>query len=441
MSRRNQLADLDPLNRKPDDGNDDEKAKNQPLSMTDADSALFGELAKREANRQTITPLSIFSIQPDVQQPRRAVPFQVRGGWSGEPRDIADLFNTWLNFIAQERHTTSQPPFDLDEYLWAEAVASRERDDLPEHQPGPVERAFLKVVELAVSIRRDGLANPVSIHRLNRDSYKLETGERRWLAYHILFGYFNGDGGKPDERSKWEKIPAIIVEQFNVWRQASENTARADLNAIGRARQYAILMIDLLSRRGVNFKGYDALVQADSSDRPYYAQVIPHRVPNGTAEQLANGLGVSHRAAFTRSRSLLGLPDEVWIIGDNFDFSEDELLRLAKLEPPSKAIEEARRMASIVATRNNLSSTQRQAEPDAKAGNRDTASPALFKDAAVKRGKRLFPKQNEQIARELMTLRSGVGQARPQTKQQIKSHIQEMRFWLDQLESAMDEPE
>jgi hypothetical protein len=431
MSRKDQLAGTDPFA-----GGDESPEENASLSVVDADTALFGELARLDAGRQVVKPISIFGIYPDVQQPRRAVPFQVRKDWSGEPRDIADMFNTWLDLIRKERAKAGRAPFNLDDYLWSESVQRKQRseDDLAHlsetNRTGAIETSFLKVVELAVSIRRDGLANPVTLERLKRDAFRLETGERRWLAFHILYGYFNGENGKPQERDRWEKIPANVVESFSVWRQASENTARADLNAIGRARQFAILMIDLLKETDADFQPYHAIVKPGKSDRPYYAQVIEHRVPKGKGEMLANGLGVSHRAAFSRCRLLLGLPDEVWTIGDEMNLSEDDLLRLAKLEPPELAIQEAREIAGIVASRNI---------PDSNENRRSGKKPpTLFTDPACYRGKRLFSRQNELVAKELLSMCDGVGQAGQAAKQQIRDQIGEMKSWLKSLENAVN---
>lgn len=434
MSRKNKLADIDPFG-----GSENESSDERPsLSMTDADKALFGELTRREGTRQTVKATSIFSIYPDIKQPRRAVPSQVRQHWSGEPNDIADLFNAWLKFIDEERAQTGIQPFNLDSILWAEAIETAERseedvDSGTREEYGPVEIAFRKVVELAISIRRDGLANPVTIQRVDGTTFRLETGERRWLAFHVLFGYFGGDEGKPNEAEKWESIPAIIVDRFSVWRQASENAARADLNAIGRARQFAILLMDLLEQQGVTFRPFETMTMPNGSDRPYYAQAAQHRVPSGKSEMLSNGLGVSHRAAFSRCRMLLGLPDEVWTIGDNLNLSEDELLRLAKLEPPEAAVAEARRIADNVASRNNSP----QAAPTRPKGK----TPALPSDKALKRGKRLFSKRNSMVARELFDIREGVGEASDATKRALRQHIQDLRKCLNDLEEAMDAPQ
>jgi hypothetical protein len=436
VSRRNQLADIDPLSRKPQ-SDDEDKPR---MSMEEADVALFGELSRRESTRQTVRPVSIFDIQPDIKQARRAVPLPVRARWSGNPRDIADLFNAWLSIIAEERKAANLPPFDLNEHLWAEVVEARQKDEDAvgtSGQPGPIEKTFLAVITLAVSIRRDGLANPITIQRTGPNTFRLETGERRWLSYQILYGYFNGEGGKPQERDKWGSVPAIIVDDFNVWRQASENTARADLNAVGRARQFSILLMDLLGKQGQVFQLYEALVQGGQADRNYYAQVANKRVPKGKGEMLANALGVAHRAAFTRCRILLGLPDEVWLLGDTLDLPEDELLRIAKIESPEEAVEETRRIAANVATRNISDGSPAKQ----KSTKKSTKPPTLFADTSLKRGKKLFSRQIEWAAKEIFALRGGVGQAQPATKLQIREKIDELRRSLDTLEQSIDSDE
>lgn len=437
MSRRNQLAGIDPLGNGEEQG-ETTSSQRPKLSMSDADAALFGALAQRESSQQTVRSVSIFNIYPDVQQPRRAVPSTVRKHWSGQPIDMVRLFNVWVKAINQEREQSGRAEFELDNYLWSERIEGRSLDEQVveaqgTEQVGPVERTFLHVIELAVSIRRDGLVNPITVMRLNSQDYQIETGERRWLAYHMLYTYFNGHHGKPNESDKWKTIPAMVVDEINVWRQASENAARADLNAIGRARQFAILMMDLLQRQqDIRFDSYDQRVNPAGSDREYYAQVVDYRVPNGRGELLLNGLGVSHRSAFTRCRTLLSLPDAVWDIGDNLDLTEDELLRLSKLEP-QVAIREAQRIESqIVATRNNSDETT----PTPASAPRQK-SPTLFTDAALKRGKRLFSRQNQLVVQELFSIKDGVGQANAGTKKQIRDQIDAVRGWLDKLEEAM----
>src|SRR5690606_25072022 len=133
---------------------------------------------------------------------------------------------------------------------------------------GPLEAALMKVIELAASIYQEGLLNPISLVRYGEDRFLLETGERRWLAYHLLHHYAPDDG----KRDQWAKIPAQFVDGVDVWRQAAENSMRADLNAISKARQYAILLMALEQEiNGSRFESYQDLIAAGGTDRAYYA--------------------------------------------------------------------------------------------------------------------------------------------------------------------------
>lgn len=284
------------------------------------DSQIFGELAAVDSQVKRIEKINIFSIHPDPGQPRRAVPSRVRAAWNGRPEYIHDMLLVWWGAVQDERSR----PFDLGAYLEHEPGerSGNDEENAPDlYNPGPLEMAFMTIVDLAASIRRDGLTNPITLD----DRNLLETGERRWLAYHLLHFWFDGQENRPDERSEWERIPARRVDQISVWRQASENNARADLNAIARSRQWAILMMDLHGRQ--NFKPFEAF----ESEREFYAQVADYRVPYGKGEQLLNALGVTSRSAMARYRALLALPDEVWQAGDDLNLAEEMLYNLAQL--------------------------------------------------------------------------------------------------------------
>jgi hypothetical protein len=153
-------------------------------------------------------------------------------------------------------------------------ITGPSQDDQPNRKPGVLEAALLLIVELAASIRQHGLVNPITVntttpwligkepdpaisHRLAPPQavktvpswaqvmrevgaevapivtagaaiYLLESEERRWLAYHLLHRYTG--------EAQWQSLPAIIYYTRSIWRQAAENTVRADLNAIAKAR-------------------------------------------------------------------------------------------------------------------------------------------------------------------------------------------------------------
>ncbi len=94
-----------------------------------------------------------------------------------------------------------------------------------------------------------------------------------------------------------------------------------------------------------------------------------------------------------------------------------------------QAIIEAQKSASNVATRNKR---ETQEQPKSK-----SKPPTLFNDRACKRGKKLFSKQDELAAKEIFAMRSGVGQANPATKMQIRIKGEELRNCLNQLNNSL----
>lgn len=286
----------------------------QSSSLSDTDSAIFGEIASIEEEQVRAVPVSIFEITPHRSQPRRALPSGVASRWGGDPYKLRDVFAQWLAMVEEERGTT----LNLEPYLLAEEEVERLV------KAGMLETAFLDLVELAASIRRDGLTNPITVVPIG-DQYLLETGERRWLAYHLLYSFFDD--------SKWQRIPARIVDELSVWRQASENNARANLNAISRARQFAVLLMDLLAEDAEVFKTYQEVLAEGGTELEYYAQVADgtmYRVPRGKGEQLLNAMGLKHPQQLREYRELLRLPFEVWQIADDFDWPQRRIRSLIR---------------------------------------------------------------------------------------------------------------
>lgn len=398
-------------------------------SWIQADSDIFGAIAAVDAQNERIKGVSIFDITPDPAQPRRAVPSTVRAQWNGNPATVADMFTAWWDLTQQER---GEKPFPLEGYLMEVDEAERS------NQPGPIEASFLQVIDLAVSIRRDGLTNPVTVAPVN-GRYQLETGERRWLAYHLLYAFFDGQQPeRPDEREIWGKIPARQMNQVDVWRQATENNARADLNAIGKARQFAILMMDLWARderAPKRFKPFNSF----ESERAYYAQVADMSPPHGRSNLLLTAMGFKHRNAIQRYRDLLSLSDELWRLADDHNCPEGvlrELLRLPYEAALSQFFMWARTQGENV-TSGDISGDKNISQMPAP------VRPALLTDPACYRGNRLFTKPKEQEIRqklkELASLRDGVAQSSSVTKQRIREMATEIRRLLDVIERSLGE--
>ncbi len=291
-------------------------------SLLDWDNAIFGgrleELRDIDAQTVTVEAIAINQVHPDPAQPRRAVPSAVRPYWDGTPDTLPQLLTRWLEMVEEERGR----PFDLEAYLLGAATERAPDDAEPAYDPAALEAAFLPVVELAASIRRDGLMNPITVVRDTINRYFIETGERRLLAYHLLHTFFDGTHGRPDERKRWSKIPARIMENMSVWRQAAENNARTNLNAIARARQFALLLMDLYGWE--NFQPIDAF----EHEQDFYAQVADgdrFRIPRGQGEKLVAALGLKHTQQLRGLRALLRLPRDVWVRADDENWTENFL--------------------------------------------------------------------------------------------------------------------
>ena len=183
----------------------------------------------------------------------------------------------------------------------------------------------MKIVDLAASIRRDGLSNPISLVR-HSDHYELETGERRWLAYQMLYWKF-GDGDRRHDGSivNWSRIPARIVNRVDVWRQASENNARDNLNAISRARQLALLLMDL--HDSSNF----AKIDACENEQAFYAQVADGalwRIPRGQASDYSTLWASPMPGSCANTEPSCGCPTDLWRKGDDENLTEGELRKM-----------------------------------------------------------------------------------------------------------------
>ncbi len=272
------------------------------------DDAVHGIAPKLDTGRIVAKPISIFEIYPDPMQPRRAIPSSVRERWDGNPSGVKKVLSAWLSAVSEERGEW----FDLREHLLAEGDSEADR------RIGPIEKTILSVIDIAASVYRDGLTNPITVTQ-HASGYRLETGERRWLAYHLLHAEF--------EDEQWNRIPTRVIEAASIWRQAAENNARDNLNAIAKARQFALLLMDLLSNDAespVHFRPFETF----KNEHEFYAQVADgarYRIPKGKSEQLYSAMGFNNRNQVSDYRRLLTLPDKAWQIADDYNVTEFRL--------------------------------------------------------------------------------------------------------------------
>lgn len=291
------------------------------VTSQEATDAIFssGTLDIAE-QRQVAKPISIFDIYPDFTQPRRIIPSAIRHLWTGEPETLESIFDVWIQAVEREKNDY----FDVKAHLTQLDVEDfDESKEIPDNA-GAIEKAMLNVARLAANIRQVGLTNPITVAHTGR-KYRLETGERRWIAYHLLNTYF------PD--GQWSKIPARVVDQVDVWRQAGENNARADLNAVSKARQLAILIMDLLKNEGFEFRSFEEIINAGLPERAYYAQVADgnkFRIPLRQSEKILTAIGLKSAGQIRHYRMLLKLDDESWHYADDHNLTEWEIRNFDK---------------------------------------------------------------------------------------------------------------
>jgi len=250
-----------------------------------------------DSGRVVARPTPISAIWADVKQPRRAIPINIRLHWDGNPANVRDLLTDWQRVAEKEAGAA----------LDVVALLNGEGDGIDSDKFPSVAQEFMALARLAQGIKRDGLINPITV--IESDGKLLiESGERRWLAYHLLNMYLG---------EAWAKIPAAKGNtNDSVWRQATENTQRRQLNPIGMARQIALLIMAARGTppmaSGTQYQEYDEIVKNGASDRRFYAQVADgniHRIPKGMGERIQGAMDLSMEQ-LSRYRSLLRLTDD-----------------------------------------------------------------------------------------------------------------------------------
>lgn len=291
-------------------GKDYQKGKENPMESGGGDNSLLKGYEQAygpvggipDSGRVIAQPTPILTIRPDLRQPRRAIPDVIRGEWDGDPNELVAVLANW--HIACENRLGAEIP--IVEILLAGA------GERPEKASDPVVESYLSLLDLAASIKVEGLQNPITIAHKT-----IETGERRWLAYHLLNIYSGKD---------FSRIPAVEKQKIDVWAQAAENGARAPLNAVGMARQLALLIMDMYARdRGVSFDTYQNVVLPGECDRKFYAQVAngnAFQIKKGMTERVLSVTGLKSKAQISQFRALLSIPDALWMKADSQNWTE-----------------------------------------------------------------------------------------------------------------------
>lgn len=322
MSKRNKINNL--LNQKEDD------KPTQAYQGIDDDvfAALDGDQVSSDL-------LSIMDIHPDHTQPRRIVPREIRGSWAGHPKGWANIIQIWEEHIFDAGYELPiidilRSKVNLHDFMSDDLVLNR----------------FLHLLELAAQIKDVGLQQRIGVAKRG-NVYRIIYGERRWSAFHLLNHYLGDD---------YASIPSRIasVSEWELTKMQAQENVRLELNAIGKARQFAKLLMAANEKDG-NYDSWQALVVDGGCDRPYYAQVANgdlHSIPYGLGAQFEQAMGIS-TAQMRQYRKLLKLTEDyeidniLWTLADENDWAE-QFMRQIPQHLEGKTINEILRSVTTV---------------------------------------------------------------------------------------------
>lgn len=288
------------------------------LDINEVDQAGYGALNIPESARKIAEPFNILDITLDPAQPRNQIPRKAKTKWNGKPKTIGGLLMEWQK-LAEENYDAIPTKKIL------EGVNSIKDLESDKKMPSITED-YLNVVSLAASIHKDGLLNPITIST-SGSPRKIIAGETRFLAYCLLNMFFQGE---------YAQIPAF-EEKPDVWKQAAENGARRPLNAIGTARQLALLLMDLYKDTdGADFQPYHQLVIGEN-DQAFYAQVkngYVYPIKSEFAQRIIDVTGLKSARMISAYRGLLDIPADIWMLADEENWTEFGIR--THLKPPKE---------------------------------------------------------------------------------------------------------
>lgn len=260
------------------------------------------------AEAKEVQDLALDLIVPDPIQARRPIPELLRLNWlSGTP--LFDILTDWAEEAAEaiaKDWEHKQPDHKVQEVRWGDWIEGQV-EPREVTSPDPTVGLWIQLVQLAANIYLEGLHRPIIVFPLNDTYFQIMCGERRFLAYNFLdwMGY-----------PGYKLIPVKILDDYNPYYQAIENGVREDLNAIGVARQLAILL---------KVTNNHVVTPQASVGQNWYAEAADLSPPYGKGDQIAVMLGLPNWRTASRYRKLLTLPTQVWHLADEFSWTEGRL--------------------------------------------------------------------------------------------------------------------
>jgi hypothetical protein len=274
------------------------------------------------ANGLRVENIALSLIRPDPAQPRRVLPEIVHQSFHNGEITPVQALKQYVNKIRILAKQKGRPFENLLDLLNLES-----EDEEPGQLTQP-EQGLRDLVNLALTLKNDGQVNPLTIVDVTEGvtpSYLIETGERRYWASYINMEFipaYEGDG----------TIPCIILPdgQASVFRQAKENTSRAGLNAIGMARQAALLILAV----------HDIHPPLGAVGNDFYRQVLELdlRSKREYTTEILLAMGGITRGRLSHYKRLLTLSDEAIELADRYSIDEGRLRHIARLPTDVQAM-------------------------------------------------------------------------------------------------------
>lgn len=306
------------------------RRKHKPTSNAWEDSLVKEDMSAHEVRRfserlgepdRIVTePIPLYDITPDPSQPRKILPSNEQKHFQNEYSGVPTkrFFEAW-------RVTIFGHDVDGNDYTTSIVMDILNSGNIPEGiSPDTSQETFVNLIQLAATIKPTGLQAPIGVLEIDTRKYQIVYGERRWFAFHVLHAYL------PDD-VRWRSIPAKVLTDEEahtaIIQQAIENTNREDLNAIGKARQLAKLLMYHIER-DTNY-AFGPFTDYDH-EQAFYAQVVDMSVPGGRTNEILNQMNFADRSYISKYRKLLTLPIDLWEQADHENWTINKIAKATK---------------------------------------------------------------------------------------------------------------
>lgn len=307
----------------------------------------YGTKGQEPEGEVLITP-GLEACRPDPEQPRQVLPPDLRDRLLGgaSPAEVLDA--AWERCLGEDLYAA------MKSHALSPAEALERR-----REAGVLDLALQLtlegLVELADSIARHGLRQPINVYDLGDGKYRIAEGERRWWA-HVHLAHIVG-------RAEFGVIPARVHplpegDLEVLARQHAENVHRRDLSAVARARAIARVMQvvtqDFSGTQGSpktpatpgkgDFSGTPGSRKKRGRPRATVSEHDLHDLTGRRLEELT-GRGMSGRMV-RNYLALLTLPPEAQALAEAAGLSEKALRPIVSLDDPAEQVRLVRALAA-----------------------------------------------------------------------------------------------